>query len=106
MKPLRLLRWLTRLVTPPGGLCIDPFAGSGSTGCAAAIEGFNFQGAELHDEADTDPPQPFVRIARARIGWWATHYDEADAVCVGDAEEPAPGRAQETPHDLERRPRP
>lgn len=40
VKPLGLMRWLIRLVTPPGGLVLDPFAGSGATGEAAVIEGF------------------------------------------------------------------
>jgi site-specific DNA-methyltransferase (adenine-specific) len=40
VKPLALIRWLTRLVTPPGGVVLDPFAGSGTTGEAAVIEGF------------------------------------------------------------------
>jgi len=39
VKPLALMRWLVRLVTPPGGLVLDPFAGSGTTGQAAALEG-------------------------------------------------------------------
>ena len=41
VKPLELMRWLVRLVTPPGGTVLDPFAGSGTTGEAAIIEGFN-----------------------------------------------------------------
>lgn len=40
VKPLALMRWLVRLVTPPGGAVLDPFAGSGTTGEAAVIEGF------------------------------------------------------------------
>ena len=40
MKPLDLIRWLVRLVTPPGGLVLDPFAGSGTTAEAAILEGF------------------------------------------------------------------
>jgi site-specific DNA-methyltransferase (adenine-specific) len=39
IKPLTLMRWLVRLVTPPGGLVLDPFAGSGTTGEAATLEG-------------------------------------------------------------------
>ena len=39
IKPLDLMRWLVRLITPPGGLVLDPFAGSGTTGEAAALEG-------------------------------------------------------------------
>jgi hypothetical protein len=39
LKPINLMRWLVRLVTPKGGIVLDPFAGSGTTGCAAVIEG-------------------------------------------------------------------
>jgi hypothetical protein len=46
VKPLSLMRWLCRLVTPPNGLILDPFCGSGSTGCAAVLEGFQFIGIE------------------------------------------------------------
>ena len=60
VKPIKLMRWLCRLVTPPGGLVVDPFAGSGSTGVAAVLEGFAFVGCEL------DPGH--VAIAEARIG--------------------------------------
>jgi DNA modification methylase len=49
-----------RMVTPPGGLVLDPFMGSGSTGKAAWREGFHFTGIDL------DPA--YVEIARARIG--------------------------------------
>jgi site-specific DNA-methyltransferase (adenine-specific) len=41
VKPLALMRWLTRLVTPPGGTVLDPFAGTGTTGEAAQLEGFD-----------------------------------------------------------------
>ncbi|HZV84124.1 MAG TPA: site-specific DNA-methyltransferase, partial [Brevundimonas sp.] len=40
VKPIALMRWLCRLVTPPGGVVLDPFAGSGTTGVAALREGF------------------------------------------------------------------
>jgi site-specific DNA-methyltransferase (adenine-specific) len=59
VKPTALLRYLVRLVTPPGGLVLDPFAGSGSTGKAAAFEGFRFIGIELDPE--------YAEIARRRI---------------------------------------
>ena len=59
VKPLALMRWLCRLITPPGGVVLDPFAGSGSTGIAALQEGFRFLGIE-RDEA-------YARIARARL---------------------------------------
>lgn len=46
VKPTDLMRYLCRLVTPPGGLILDPFLGSGSTGKAAVLEGFRFVGIE------------------------------------------------------------
>lgn len=59
VKPTELMRYLCRLVTPPGGLIVDPFAGSGSTGKAAVLEGFQFVGFEL------DPQ--YTAIANARL---------------------------------------
>lgn len=47
VKPTELMRWLCRLVTPPGGLVLDPFTGSGSTGRGAVLEGFEFLGFEM-----------------------------------------------------------
>ena len=44
------MAYLVRLVTPPGGIVLDPFAGSGSTGKAAIREGFRFVGCELSEE--------------------------------------------------------
>lgn len=59
VKPTELMRYLCRLVTPPGGMIVDPFAGSGSTGKAAILEGFQFFGFEL------DPN--YTKIGNARI---------------------------------------
>ena len=59
VKPVDLMQWLCRLVTPPGGTVLDPFTGSGSTGMAALREGFSFIGIEREPE--------YVEIARARI---------------------------------------
>ncbi len=59
VKPTALMRYLCRLITPPGGVVFDPFTGSGSTGKAAMLEGFRFIGAEMTDE--------YIPIARARI---------------------------------------
>jgi len=59
VKPVSLMRWLVRLITPPGGLVLDPFAGSGSTGIAALAEGLRFVGMELDAES--------VAVARRRI---------------------------------------
>lgn len=61
VKPTALMRYLCRLVTPPGGVVLDPFMGSGSTGKAAVLEGFSFVGIEMQPE--------YVEIARARIEW-------------------------------------
>jgi DNA modification methylase len=63
VKPLSLMRWLTKLVTPPNGLILDPFCGSGSTGCAAALEGFRFVGIEQDAE--------YCAIAEKRIAHWS-----------------------------------
>jgi site-specific DNA-methyltransferase (adenine-specific) len=59
VKPTALMRYLCRLVTPPGGVVLDPFTGSGSTGKAAIREGFRFIGIEREAE--------YVDIAKARI---------------------------------------
>lgn len=50
VKPVDLMRWLCRLITPPGGIVLDPFTGSGTTGVACAAEGLRFMGAELSPE--------------------------------------------------------
>lgn len=51
VKPIDLMRYLVRLVTPPNGVVLDPFAGSGSTGCAAMVEAFRFIGCEMEAES-------------------------------------------------------
>ena len=50
VKPLAIMRWLIRLVTPPGGTVLDPFAGSGTTIEAALIEGFDPVGIEMETD--------------------------------------------------------
>lgn len=59
VKPIALMQWLVRLVTPAGGTVLDPFMGSGSTGIACAREGLRFIGIEQDSE--------YVAIARRRI---------------------------------------
>ena len=61
VKPVDLMCYLCRLITPKGGTVLDPFMGSGSTGKAAQMEGFNFIGIELDPE--------YMKIAKARIGY-------------------------------------
>ena len=63
VKPLELMRWLVRLVTPPGGYVLDPFAGSGTTGEAALIEGFRC--VLIENEADY-LPLIMTRLDRCR----------------------------------------
>ncbi len=67
VKPLALMRWLVRLVTPPGGLVLDPFAGSGTTGIACIQEQLRFIGIEREAE--------YVQIAEARIAATAERYE-------------------------------
>lgn len=59
VKPISLMAYLVRLVTPPNGIVLDPFMGSGSTGCAAVKEGFRFCGMEMDEE--------YFKIATKRI---------------------------------------
>lgn len=63
VKPLALMRWLVKLITPPGGLVLDHFAGSASTGAAAVLEGRQFLGIEREGQ--------YVDIACARLTHWA-----------------------------------
>jgi len=59
LKPINLMTYLCRLVTPPGGIILDPFMGSGSTGISACLEGFRFVGMELDED--------YFKIAEARV---------------------------------------
>lgn len=61
VKSTALMSWLCRLITPPGGLVLDPFMGSGSTGKAAVLEGFRFIGIEKEAE--------YIPITQARIAY-------------------------------------
>jgi hypothetical protein len=62
VKPIELMKYLIKLITPPGGIVLDPFNGSGSTGCAAVELGYEYIGCEL------DPA--YVSIAETRIRAW------------------------------------
>ena len=71
VKPTDLMRWLCRLITPPGGTVLDPFMGSGSTLKAAELEGFSAIGIELEAE--------YIEIARRRIAGDAPLFAEVAA---------------------------
>tara|TARA_R100001463_G_scaffold11549_1_gene32269 strand:- start:4505 stop:5566 length:1062 start_codon:yes stop_codon:yes gene_type:complete len=62
VKPIDLMRYLCRLITPRNGIILDPFLGSGSTGIAAGLEGFDFVGIEREEE--------YFEIAKTRIEHW------------------------------------
>ena len=57
-----LMRWIVRLVVPPGGVVLDPFAGSGSTGIAAVLEGRQFVGIEREAEYIADRAGPAAAL--------------------------------------------
>ncbi len=59
VKPIKLMEYLIKLVTPPNGTVLDPFMGSGSTGVAAKQLGFKFIGCEMSEE--------YMQIAEKRI---------------------------------------
>lgn len=61
VKPTTLMRYLVKMVTPIGGTVLDPFTGSGSTGKAAVLDGYNFIGIEQQKE--------YIDLANARIAW-------------------------------------
>ena len=68
VKPVKLMQYLVRLVTPPNGKVLDPFCGSGTTGIACKIEGFEFVGMEQDPE--------YTKIAEARIKNWEEEKEE------------------------------
>jgi DNA modification methylase len=71
VKPTELMRYLCRLITPPNGIVLDPFMGSGSTGKGAILEGFDFIGMELDPE--------YVEIAKARIEYAQKEFKENES---------------------------
>ena len=68
VKPVDLMKYLCRLITPPNGIVLDPFMGSGTTGIAATTQGFGFIGIERDEE--------YIPIARDRIKHWTDEYEE------------------------------
>lgn len=71
VKPIELMRYLVRLVTVEGGVVLDPFMGSGTTGIAAILEGCKFVGIEREEE--------YMAIARRRIEHWSAQRDQVGA---------------------------
>jgi DNA modification methylase len=71
VKPVDLMRYLVRLVTPKGGLVLDPFMGSGSTGKAAMLEGCRFTGIDLDEN--------YIKISEARIVHALEEYENEQA---------------------------
>jgi adenine-specific DNA-methyltransferase len=78
VKPLNLMRWLVRLITPPNGVVLDPFCGSGSTGAAAVLEQRRFIGIEREHE--------YVQVARARIAHWSPEQQPPSAQRPGESD--------------------
>ena len=79
VKPVELMKYLIKLITPPGGIVLDPFNGSGSTGCAAVELGFDYIGCEL------DPK--YVEISEKRIEAWLKTVDPIRASGLFEVEE-------------------
>jgi site-specific DNA-methyltransferase (adenine-specific) len=83
VKPIALMKYLCRLVTPKGGTVLDPFMGSGSTGVSAKDEGFNFIGIELDEDyfnlskhrieeeqvLETEEPQSEIKQLQLKFDW-------------------------------------
>ena len=74
VKPTDLMRYLIKLVTPAGGMVLDPFTGSGSTGKAALLDGYRFIGVELTED--------YLPIIEGRLRW----ADQERANQVAEAE--------------------
>jgi len=70
VKPLKLCRFLVKLITPPDGIVLDPFCGSGTTGIACKAEQFNFVGIDITPE--------YCELSRARISAWDPDPEDAD----------------------------
>lgn len=67
IKPVSLMQWLVRLVTPPGGRVLDPFAGSGTTGQACALEGFPAVLCEMEAEYQADIRRRMAMMAMGQV---------------------------------------
>lgn len=72
IKPVALMRYLVRMITPPNGIVLDPFNGSGTTGVACKVEGFNYVGIELDAE--------YCKISEARIEGWEEEIEMPETI--------------------------
>jgi DNA modification methylase len=70
VKPIKLMEYLCKLITPPGGIILDPFMGSGTTGCAAVKLGYTFIGIERESD--------YIEIARRRIEHAARENEQGE----------------------------
>jgi site-specific DNA-methyltransferase (adenine-specific) len=78
VKPLALMRYLVRLITPPGGTVLEPFAGSGTTLMAAVMEGCNAIGCEITDE--------YIEIIERRVRWAHDQHANQQSTLFGDTD--------------------
>jgi site-specific DNA-methyltransferase (adenine-specific) len=76
VKPIKLMQYLVKMITPPNGIVLDPFCGSGTTGVACKIEGFQFVGLEQDPE--------YAKIAEARI----TNYEPEVSITKKSKDKP------------------
>jgi site-specific DNA-methyltransferase (adenine-specific) len=72
IKPVALMRYLVKMITPPNGIVLDPFNGSGTTGVACKVEGFNYVGIELDAE--------YCKISEARIEGWEAEIEMPETI--------------------------
>jgi len=81
VKPVKLMQYLVRMITPKNGKILDPFNGSGTTGIASVLEGFDYTGIEL----DSD----YCKIAEARITAWneIEEYEQYKKIIENQEEE-------------------
>ena len=70
VKPVELMRYLIKMVTPPNGVVLDPFLGSGTTAVAATLEGYAWKGCELTEE--------YLPIIKGRITWAVAEKKKQD----------------------------
>ena len=80
VKPIDLMKYLIRLITPPGGIVLEPFAGSGTTLCAAVQEGVEFVGIEREAE--------YIPIIKQRVKYWSGYTYEIEEETDEDQPQP------------------